>query len=90
MNNLNLKRSELEKRYWPSGSGRPGPGLAASVGCSQDKPMLLISSSHEKRTAVKLRASRNREFYVMNRNEESSLPGIITSVPSICRQSSEG
>ena len=48
-----------------------------------DKPMMfLISSSHEKQTSIKPRASRDREFYIsMNRNEESSLPG-ITSVPT--------
>ena len=82
--------------------GRPargGPGLG-SVRCSPDKPMLLISSSHEKRTAIKPRASRDREpvfvspcggwvnkllLLSMNRNEEPSLPG-ITSVPSIPRR----
>ena len=42
---------------------RGGPGLG-SIGCSQDKPMLLISSSQEKRVAIKPRASRDREFYV--------------------------
>ena len=37
-----------------------------SVGRSPDKPMLLISSSHEKRMATKPRASRDsdRVFYV--------------------------
>ena len=34
-------------RYGPSGSGRAG---TRSVGCSPDKPMLLISSAHEKQT----------------------------------------
>ena len=34
----------------PSGSWRDGLG---SLGCSPDKPMLLISSSHEQRTAIK-------------------------------------
>ena len=51
------------KRYGPSGSGRAGPRI---VGCSPDKPgpMLLISSSHEKRrTAIKPKASRDREFF---------------------------
>ena len=48
-------------RYWPSCSGRAGTRI---VECSPDKPMLLISSSHEKQTAIKPRASRDREFYV--------------------------
>ena len=38
--------------YGPSGSG---PAGTRSVGCSPDKPMLLISSSHEKQTAIKPR-----------------------------------
>ena len=46
-------------RYGASGSGRAGTRI---VGCSSDKPMLLISSEHEKQTAVKPRASRDREF----------------------------
>ena len=53
--------SEPAYRYGPSGSGRAG---TRSVGCSPDKPMLLISSSHEKQTAIKPKASRDREFYV--------------------------
>ena len=41
-------------------------GALGSVECSPDKPILLIGSSHEKRTAVKPRDSRDRElsFYV--------------------------
>ena len=36
-----------------------------SFWCSPDKPMLLlITSSHEKQTAIKQRASPDREFYV--------------------------
>ena len=72
-------------RYGPSGSGRARTRI---VGCSPDKRMLLISSSHdsEKQTAIKprARASCDRVFISMNRNEESSLPG-ITSAPSISR-----
>ena len=52
----------MPKRYGPSGSGRAVPRI---VGCSPDKPMLLISSSHEKQAAIKPRASREsreREF----------------------------
>ena len=52
--------STLLDRY---GLAQGGPGLG-SVRCSPDKPMLLISSSHEKQTAIKPRASRDREFYV--------------------------
>ena len=44
---------------------RDGPGLVTRiVKCSPDKQMLFISSSHEKQTAIKTRASRNREFYI--------------------------
>ena len=58
---------------------RDGPGLG-SVGCSPDKPVLLISSSHEKQMATRPRACRDREFFKsMNRNEG------IASVPSISR-----
>ena len=48
-----------DARCGPSGSGRAGPRI---VGCSPDKSMLLISSSQEKQTAIKPRASRDREF----------------------------
>ena len=63
--------------------GRPGLG---SVSCNPDKTMLLISSSHEKQTAIKPRAAslETESFMSMNRNEESSLPG-ITPVPSMAR-----
>ena len=47
------------QRYGPSGSGQAGTRI---VRCSPNKPMLLISSSHEKQTAIKQRASRDREF----------------------------
>ena len=56
------------QRYGPSGLGRAGTRI---VGCSPDKPMLLISSSHEG-------FSRERVFISMNRHEESSLPGITS------------
>ena len=50
-----------------------------SVGCSPDKPMLLIISSHEKQTAIKPRASRERErVYPMNSNEELSAIGVAS------------
>ena len=42
---------------------RGGPELG-SVGRSPVKPLLLISSWHEKRTAIKPRAPRDRDFYV--------------------------
>ena len=42
---------------------RAGRDSAAS-GAAQTNRCLLISSSHEKRTAIKQRASRDREFYV--------------------------
>ena len=49
---------------WLPFSRTPVMGLPGTqiVGCSPDKPMLLISSSHEKQTAIKPRASRDREF----------------------------
>ena len=47
---------------------RHGPGFRLGTGrdsdCLPDKPMLLISSSHEKQMAIKPRSSRHREFYV--------------------------
>ena len=57
------------------------PGLD-SVECRPDKPMLLIRSSHEKQTVIKRELLETESFKSMNRNEESSLPG-ITTVPSI-------
>ena len=60
---------------------RGGPGLD-SVECRPDKPMLLIRSSHEKQTVIKRELLETQSFKSMNRNEESSLPG-ITTVPSI-------
>ena len=68
---------EASQGHGPSGSRRVETRI---VGCSLDKPMLLISWSHEKQTAIminlKPRASRDREFYInhRNRNEESSSP----------------
>ena len=53
---------EVQLRYWPSGSGRAG---TRSVGCSPDnlKPMLLISSSHEKQNGYQAEGfSRERVF----------------------------
>ena len=69
---------KVEIPFWAFRLGRAVTGI---VGCSPDKPgpMLLISSWHEKQTATKPRASRDREFHI---SEESSLAG-ITSVPSI-------
>ena len=51
-----------------------GPGQETrTVRCSPDKPMLhhvlLISSSHEKQTAIKPRAERDREFFYINELE---------------------
>ena len=57
-------------RYGPSGSRR---AATRSVGCSPDKPMLLINSSHEKQTAKKPTASRDRELS-MNHDEKCSAP----------------
>ena len=51
---------------------RGGPGRG-SVGCSplkRDKPMLLITSSHEKHKAEGF--SRQGDFYPRNSNEEVS------------------
>ena len=79
-----LQQSSLSapRPLWAFRLGRAGTRI---VGCSPDKPMLLISSSHEKQTAIKPIASRDREFFIsMNRHKESSLPG-ITSVPNISR-----
>ena len=59
--------SKERPRYGPSGSGRAGTRSVGSR-CSPDKPMLLISSSHEKQTAIRPKASRDREFYV-NKSE---------------------
>ena len=54
---------------------RDGPRAGTRiVGCSPDKPMLLISSSHEKQTAIKLRASRDREFLVPARTSGPEQP----------------
>ena len=53
----------------------------------QPRQTYAVRSSHEKQTAIKPRASRDREFYI----EESSLPsGYITSMLSIFRRGSEG
>ena len=37
--------------------------------CSPDKPMMLISSSHEKQTAIKPRASRETESFYINESQ---------------------
>ena len=77
-----------QHRYGPSGSGRAG---TRSVGRSPDKPMLWISSSHEKQTAIKPRASRDGEFHVNesdDHSEEASLSG-TAPVPSISRHAIE-
>ena len=50
-------------RNGPSGSGRAGTRTVTRCR-SPDKPMLLISSSHEKQTAIKPRASRDRKFNI--------------------------
>ena len=63
------------QRYWPSGSGRAG---TRSVGCNPDKAML----SHEKQTAIKPRASRDRVFYPMNSNEELSAIDVASPTPA--------
>ena len=62
-------------RYGPSGSWRAGTRI---VRCSPDKPTLLISSLHEKQTAIKPRASREEteSFYPMNSKEELSAIGV--------------
>ena len=79
-------RAAVLARYGPSGSGRAG---TRSVGCSPDKPMLLISSSHEKQTAIKQRASRDREFlsnepheFEFLSNEELSAIGVASPTPA--------
>ena len=66
-------------RYGPSGSRRAG---ARSVGCSPVKPMLLISSSHEKQTAVKPRASRDREFLSYEQQWRIECIGVASPTPA--------
>ena len=61
--------------YGSSGSGRVGTRI---VGCSPDKPMQLISSSHKKQYKAE-GFSRQRIFISMNRNEDSGLPGHLSS-----------
>ena len=56
----------MPKRYGPSGSGRAVPRI---VGCNPDKPMLLISSSHEKQAAIKPRVSRETESFYINESQ---------------------
>ena len=65
-----------------------GPGLGG-VECSPDKPMVLtrIRSSQEKRTAVKPKILETERFMSMSRNEESSLPGIVSQASPRCRAS---
>ena len=79
-----LQQSSLSapRPFWAFRLGRAGTWIFV---CSPDKPMLLISSSHEKQPAIKPIASRDKAFSIsMNRNKESSLP-VITSVPNISR-----
>ena len=55
---------------------RDGPGLGLSGAAQTLKPMLLISSSHEKQT----RLLEIESFMSMNHSEEASLSGIFSSV----------
>ena len=75
---VRLKRID---RSGPSGSGRAGTRI---VRCSPDKPMQWITLPHEKQTAIKPRASRDREFLyecIAMRNRVSpALPRCRTSL----------
>ena len=56
-----------------------GPGLGLSGAAQTNR---CCWSSHEKQTAIKPRASRDREFYPMNSNEELSAIGVASPAPA--------
>ena len=60
---LNIRTIRIASDDSGLGLGRPGAEPDGTGPYKFNlKPMLLISSSHEKQTAIKPRASRDREF----------------------------